>query len=207
MFSTQRKGQSMDTINSLKRSLVISGAALVIAVPAAQAHTSGLPAQLATGPQQPSQTAAARVGVNHVPVHLATGPQQPSQTAAARVGVNHVPVHLANVRAARVAFVASPTPPATAGTESVRFSHGALRSSHPVVTGTDQGTQWANLAFGGLAVAIVFSVMYLAIAGTQLPRIPRRPGTQVPGHPATRRKHEEASQLQWPLVTQMPSGS
>ncbi len=150
----------MNTINILKRSLLISGAALVIAVPAAQAHTSGLPVQ------------------------LATGPQQPSQTAAVRVGVNHVPVHLANIRAGRSAFVASPTPPATAGTESVRFSNGALRSSHLVVTGTDQGTQWANLAFGGLAVAIVFSVMYLAIAGTQLPQIPRRSGTQLPGTPS-----------------------
>ena len=110
----------------------------------------------------------------------------PVRTAGTQAGVNHVPVHLANVRAARAAFVPFPTPPATAGTESVRFSNGALRNSHPVVTGTDQGTQWANLAFGGLAVALVFSVMYLAIAGTKLPRVPRRSQTPLgaPRHQA-----------------------
>ena len=37
-FFIKAKGESMNTINILKRSLVLSGAVLVIAVPAAQAH-------------------------------------------------------------------------------------------------------------------------------------------------------------------------
>ncbi len=130
----------MNAITTLKRSLVISGAALVLAVPAAQAA------------HQPSQQDLS--GLNKVPVSL--------------VALNQVTGPVKQVAAKAQA------PSSEVGLQMQRFQHAATRGPQaaPVVT-TEDHVQWINFAIGGLAVALVFSLLYIGVSRTQMPGKPR----------------------------------
>ena len=132
----------MNTITTLKRALVPLGAALVIAVPAAQAHQGAW-----------AQGAGGGMG-HHSLADLAT--------------LNQV---VADPAARSLPPLTAATPPNVPGVQSVRFARGAQQLAEPLaVTPIESSTDWANIGIGAAVVALAFASLFVAARRVQPPR-------------------------------------
>ena len=172
----------MNTINILKRSLVLSGAVLVIAVPAAQAHpvpwaqnsgegmghhsSTDLTASAATAANNPTPDLSS---LNRVPVGVGPAIQATPSLAT----LNQVVGPTTTTGTQQPLTVA--TPPNIPGVQSARFSHGAARLSEPLaVSSTNSDTNWVDIGLGALVVGLAFALMIIVATRMQPPGAPRQ---------------------------------
>jgi hypothetical protein len=168
----------MNTINILKRSLVLSGAALVIAVPAAQAH-----------PIPWAQNSGGGMG-HHSFTDVTPTVTAPVNSAPDLSSLNRVPLGAAIQQTHSLATLNQVVAPPTTGTQqaptvanipnvpgvqSARFSRGAAQLSEPlVVTTTHNSTNWVNIGLGALVVGFAFALLLIAATRIQPPGAPRQ---------------------------------